>query len=77
LAVVAGRWPEDQFGMSLGTAPRFEMFIYVDDVDKTVEELRRGGTHILREAEDMPWGERVGYVSDPDGNPVAVAAPST
>ncbi|MDQ3710371.1 MAG: hypothetical protein M3387_13895 [Actinomycetota bacterium] len=24
LAVVAGRWPEDQFGMSLGTAPRFE-----------------------------------------------------
>jgi len=25
----------------------------------------------------MPWGERVGYVSDPDGNPVAVAAPST
>ncbi len=22
----------------------------------------------------MPWGERVAYVADPDGNPVALAA---
>jgi lactoylglutathione lyase len=74
LAVVASQWPQDQFGMPFGTAPRFEMFVYVDDVDGTVDRLRRAGTSILRQAEDMPWGERVGYVSDPDGNPVAVAA---
>ncbi|MBA3373120.1 MAG: VOC family protein [Actinomycetota bacterium] len=77
LAVVASQWPQDQFGMQLGTAPRFEMFVYVDDVDGTLERLRMSGTDILRPAEDMPWGERVGYVSDPDGNPVAVAAPVT
>lgn len=77
LAVVASQWPQDQFGMQFGTAPRFEMFVYVDDVDGTVERLRLAGTDILRQAEDMPWGERVGYVLDPDGNPVAVAAPST
>ena len=29
---------------------------------------------ILRQAQDMPWGERVAYVRDPDGNPVALAA---
>ena len=23
--------------------------------------------------EDMPWGERVAYVTDPEGNPVALA----
>jgi lactoylglutathione lyase len=23
----------------------------------------------------MPWGERQAYVSDPDGNPVALATP--
>jgi len=63
--------------MQFGTAPRFEMFVYVDDVDGTVDRLRRAGTNILRQAEDMPWGERVGYVSDPDGNPVAVAASLT
>ena len=29
---------------------------------------------VLREPADMPWGERVAYVSDPDDNPVALAA---
>ena len=28
---------------------------------------------VLAEPEDMPWGERMAYVSDPDGNPVALA----
>ena len=27
----------------------------------------------LREPGYMPWGERVVYVADPDGNPVALA----
>jgi catechol 2,3-dioxygenase-like lactoylglutathione lyase family enzyme len=27
---------------------------------------------ILREAEDMPWGERIATVADPEGNPVAL-----
>jgi lactoylglutathione lyase len=28
---------------------------------------------VLRTPTDMPWGERVAYVSDPEGNPVALA----
>jgi hypothetical protein len=27
---------------------------------------------VLREAEDMPWGERIATVADPVGNPVAL-----
>jgi hypothetical protein len=27
------------------------------------------------EPADVPWGERAAYVTDPDGNPVALAAP--
>jgi lactoylglutathione lyase len=27
------------------------------------------------DSEDMPWGERMAYVTDPDGNPVALASP--
>jgi lactoylglutathione lyase len=27
----------------------------------------------LQEPADMPWGERIAYVSDPDDNPVALA----
>jgi hypothetical protein len=31
-------------------------------------------TTVLPEPADMTWGERVAYVADPDGNPVALAA---
>jgi lactoylglutathione lyase len=73
LAVVAAEWPAEQYGAVLGDGVRFELFVYVDDVDRTVAELRAAGTPVLREPQDMPWGERVAYVSDPAGNPVALA----
>jgi lactoylglutathione lyase len=73
LGLVSGEWPRDQLGVEAGTQPRFELFVYVDDVDATLERHRDS---VLREAQDMPWGERVGYVRDPDGNPVALAAPT-
>jgi lactoylglutathione lyase len=76
VAVVDRAWPADQYGRVAGTGPRFEMFIYVDDVDETVERMR-GQTTVLREPADMPWGERVAYVTDPDDNPVALAAPTS
>jgi lactoylglutathione lyase len=34
------------------------------------------GGSVLREAADMPWGERVGFVADPEGNVVSLAAPA-
>ena len=73
VAVVASSWPEDQYGASFGDGVRFELFVYVDEVDRLVEELRADGVTVLREPAEMPWGERVAYVTDPDGNPVALA----
>ena len=73
VAVVASSWSEDQYGASFGDGVRFELFVYVDEVDRLVEELRADGVTVLREPADMPWGERVAYVADPDGNPVALA----
>jgi lactoylglutathione lyase len=29
----------------------------------------------LAEPVDQPWGERMAYVADPDGNPVMICAP--
>lgn len=72
VSVVAADWPA-QYGLAMGTAVRFEMFVYVDELDGLVETLREAGTTVLREPEAMPWGERVAYVADPDGNPVALA----
>jgi lactoylglutathione lyase len=75
LGIVTTAAPEQQLGMQVGDAPRFELFVLVDDVDASVERLRSAGAAILREPEDMPWGERLAYAADPDGNPVALAAP--
>jgi lactoylglutathione lyase len=74
LAVVSAEWPLQQYGASVAPGVRFEMFVYVEQVDEVVEAMRAAGTQILCEPADMPWGERVAYVADPDGNPVALAA---
>lgn len=62
-------------GRGLGDGPRFELFVYVDDVDETVASMRAAAVTVLREPEDMPWGERLAFVADPEGNPISLAAP--
>lgn len=76
LGIVHESSPRDLIGQSMGDGPRFELFVYVDDVDDTVALMRDASVTILKEPEDMPWGERVAYVTDPDGNPVTLAAPA-
>jgi lactoylglutathione lyase len=76
LAVVTTQSPEQLIGVGVGTEPRFEMFVYVDDVDAAVDRLRAADATVLRAAETMPYGERVAYAADPEGNPVALAAPA-
>jgi lactoylglutathione lyase len=73
VAVVSAEWPQQQYGASLAPGVRFELFVYVDAVDEAVETMRAAGTQVLCEPADMPWGERVAYVADPEGNPVALA----
>ena len=76
--MVASEWPRDRYGLTIGDGPRFEMFVYTDDVDRLVADLRAEGVTVLRDPADMPWGERIATIADPDGNPVALAneAPS-
>ncbi|WP_432133454.1 MULTISPECIES: VOC family protein [unclassified Streptomyces] len=74
LAVVPTAWPDTQYGTPAGQGPRFEMFVLVDDLDSTLKDLADASVPLLRAAVEMPWGERIAYVADPDGNPVALAA---
>jgi lactoylglutathione lyase len=71
LGIVSAEWPGEQLGIEIGSSPRFELFVYVDDVDTAVETFNES---VLKEPEDMPWGERIAYIRDPDGNPVTLAA---
>lgn len=72
LAVTNAEWATDRYGMSMGDGPRFEMYIYVADLDGTVRQLAEADVPVLREPENMPWGERIATVADPEGNPVAL-----
>ena len=73
LAVVTVVSPQQVLGIEAGTAPRFELYVYVDDLDGDLERLRAAGVGVLKEPETMPWGERLAFVADPDGNPVTLA----
>jgi lactoylglutathione lyase len=48
----------------------FELAIRVSDVDKAFAVLTDAGAGVLREPWDAPNGQRVAYVTDPDGNRV-------
>ncbi|MGI8429107.1 MAG: VOC family protein [Solirubrobacteraceae bacterium] len=73
LAVTSEDSPRMLADVEPGPGPRHELFVYVEDVDGTVTALRAAGATVVREPVDMPWGERVGFVSDPEGNLVSLA----
>jgi PhnB protein len=42
------------------------LYAYVDDVDAALGRAREAGAGV-GDAEDKPWGDRTGVVTDPDG----------
>ena len=52
----------------------FELCIYVDDVDAVVARARPEGIEVLVAPVDQPWGERLAYVRDPEGNTIMLTA---
>ena len=55
------------------TGHRIELCVYVDDVDATYAEAGERGFEQVVEPADMPWGERVAWIADPDGNLLMLA----
>jgi uncharacterized glyoxalase superfamily protein PhnB len=49
-----------------GTGGISGLYTYVEDVDRALAEAREAGAGV-GEAEDKPWGDRIGVVTDPDG----------
>jgi predicted enzyme related to lactoylglutathione lyase len=48
----------------------------VGDVDSLLEHVEVLGGRVLGPPNDMPWGQRVAHIQDPDGNTVNLAQPS-
>jgi predicted enzyme related to lactoylglutathione lyase len=53
---------------------RIALWFYVDDVDAAFGAWIRLGGEAVQPPADMPWGERVAQVRDPDGNLVNLGA---
>ncbi|MEV0008441.1 VOC family protein [Streptomyces sp. NPDC047973] len=56
-------------------APRMLLSIAVDDVDETLGRVTALGGSVSDGPNDMPWGQRVAHIKDPDGNPVNLTQP--
>ncbi|MBD0737459.1 VOC family protein [Streptomyces sp. CBMA29] len=56
-------------------APRILLSIGVDDVGQTLGRVEALGGSVRGGPADMPWGQRVAHIQDPDGNPVNLTQP--
>jgi lactoylglutathione lyase len=55
---------------------RIELCLFVENPDEAVKVLAAHGARIVMPPQDLPWGERAGYVEDPDGNLVMLTSTS-
>jgi PhnB protein len=44
------------------------LFLYVQDVDRTISRALKAGATVLMPPQDMFWGDRYGQVTDPFGH---------
>ena len=49
------------------------IYVYVEDVDRTVERAVAGGATILFPVTNQFWGDRIGWVMDPSGHVWTIA----
>ncbi|NUP45515.1 MAG: extradiol dioxygenase [Streptomyces sp.] len=59
-----------------GQAPRILLSVGVDDVDAMLGRVTALGGSVTGGPNDMPWGQRVAHVEDPDGNPLNLTQPT-
>ncbi|MFF2008330.1 VOC family protein [Streptomyces sp. NPDC058195] len=62
--------------LEAGAAPRMLLSIGVDDVDETLGRVEALGGSVRSGPSNMPWGQRVAHIQDPDGNPVNLTQPN-
>jgi PhnB protein len=50
------------------------IFVYVEDVDQTVERALALGAKVLHEIQNHFWGDRLGWIMDPQGHVWSIAS---
>ncbi|KXK63284.1 extradiol dioxygenase [Micromonospora rosaria] len=62
-------------GLDLTAPQRILLTVGVADVDELLDRVTAAGGRVLGPPNDMPWGQRVAHVEDPDGNKVNLTHP--
>jgi len=50
------------------TVHRTYFAVFVEDVDKEFRDLEAKGVHFVKPPTTHPWGQRIAYFEDPEGN---------
>ncbi|MFX1255227.1 MAG: VOC family protein [Promethearchaeota archaeon] len=70
-AVKTEKLPKDQISQD-----KTALIFYVENLEKTVNELRNNGIEFVNEPHDRPdWGIRVVHFRDPEGNLIEINTP--
>jgi predicted enzyme related to lactoylglutathione lyase len=80
-----GVYQRDGFAKNIGRHPEptgegalvpVEIYLEVDELDRSVERALAAGARLLSPRSPRPWGDDVAYVADPDGIVIALAVHS-
>ena len=69
MIMIEGEWPTlpSRAPKADGSSP-VVIFVYVTDVDKTVERAIAAGAQVLVPLQDQFWGDRIAWIMDPSGH---------
>jgi PhnB protein len=74
MIMIEAEWPgvASRAPKADGSSP-VVIYVYVEDVDKTVERAVAGGAKVLIPVSNQFWGDRIGWVMDPSGHVWTIA----
>jgi PhnB protein len=69
MVMIESEWPEvpNRAPASDGATP-VALYVYVENVDETVERAVSRGARVLMAAANQPWGDRIAWFIDPAGH---------
>jgi PhnB protein len=74
MIMIEGEWPTlpSRAPTPDGSSPVM-IFVYVEDVDQTVERAVERGAKVLVPAQNQFWGDRIAWIMDPSGHVWTIA----
>lgn len=74
MIMIESEWPTlpSRAPIPDGTSP-VVIFVYVEDVDQTIERAVGRGAQVLIPAQNQFWGDRIAWIMDPSGHVWTIA----